>query len=83
MTKPTSRAQEFLAHDFFTPQTVKGAEVYLMKYIIHDWSDEYAVKILRRLREAADPQKTRLVTIDRAVQYACRGEEGGVEIPGR
>ncbi|KAI0167593.1 S-adenosyl-L-methionine-dependent methyltransferase [Pestalotiopsis sp. NC0098] len=36
-------------HDFLTPQPVKGADVYLLRWILHDWSDKYSVIILRNL----------------------------------
>ncbi len=39
---------EFMAHDFFTEQPVE-ADVYLFRYIFHNWPDAYAVKILRQL----------------------------------
>ncbi|KAL2825755.1 O-methyltransferase-domain-containing protein [Aspergillus cavernicola] len=39
----------FEAHDFFTEQPVVGADVYLLRLILHDWSDKYAVLILRAL----------------------------------
>ncbi|OJJ55178.1 hypothetical protein ASPSYDRAFT_93190 [Aspergillus sydowii CBS 593.65] len=39
---------QFLAHDFFTPQPVI-ADVYLFRWVLHDWSDEYVVRILRQL----------------------------------
>lgn len=39
----------FMEHDFFTEQPVKGASVYLFRYIIHDWSDPYAICILKAL----------------------------------
>lgn len=42
-----SRVQ-FLAHDFFTPQPI-SADVYLFRWVLHDWSDEYVVRILRQL----------------------------------
>ncbi|CAG8948659.1 hypothetical protein HYFRA_00001779 [Hymenoscyphus fraxineus] len=42
----------FMAHDFFHEQPVKGADVYLLRWILHDWSDKYAVKILRSLTPA-------------------------------
>ena len=32
-----------------------GGDAYILKNIIHDWSDEKAVQILRRVRAAADP----------------------------
>jgi hypothetical protein len=40
---------EYTSHDFFTPQPVKGADIYFMRWILHDWSDKYALKILRNL----------------------------------
>ena len=38
-----------MAHDFFTEQPVKDADVYFFKWIFHDWSDKYSIKILRSL----------------------------------
>lgn len=40
---------EFMTHDFFEPQPVKGADVYLIRWCLHNWSDKYAIKILRAL----------------------------------
>ncbi|KAL9110974.1 MAG: hypothetical protein Q9227_004589 [Pyrenula ochraceoflavens] len=39
----------FMAHDFFEPQLIYHAEVYLFRWIFHDWSDKYCVKILQAL----------------------------------
>ncbi|TVY26927.1 O-methyltransferase [Lachnellula hyalina] len=39
----------FQAHDFFTEQPVKGADVYLFRWILHNHSDKYSVKMLRAL----------------------------------
>jgi hypothetical protein len=39
----------FMAHDFFQEQPIKHADVYLLRWVLHDWSDKYAVKILRAL----------------------------------
>jgi hypothetical protein len=38
----------FQAHDFFQPQPVV-ADAYFLKVVLHDWSDKYAIKILRSL----------------------------------
>ncbi|KAK0642339.1 O-methyltransferase gsfC [Lasiodiplodia hormozganensis] len=38
--------------DYFEEQPVKGALVYLLRRIMHDWSDKYCVRILERLRDA-------------------------------
>lgn len=40
---------KFMGHDFFTEQPVKDADVYLFRWIFHNWSDEYSIKILRSL----------------------------------
>jgi hypothetical protein len=40
---------EAQAHDFFTPQPIKGARAYSLHSILHDWSDEDGVKILQNL----------------------------------
>ncbi|MCJ1246390.1 hypothetical protein MMC30_003597 [Trapelia coarctata] len=39
----------FMAHDFWTEQPVKGADIYFFSWIFHDWADKYGVKILRQL----------------------------------
>lgn len=42
----------YMAHDFFTPQPVKGAEVYFFRWIFHNWADKYCVDILKNLVQA-------------------------------
>ena len=44
-----------MEHDFFTEQPIKSADVYLLRWILHDWSDAYALKILRALVPALKP----------------------------
>ncbi|KAL8729373.1 MAG: hypothetical protein Q9166_004766 [cf. Caloplaca sp. 2 TL-2023] len=39
----------FTEHDFFMEQPVKAADVYLLRWILHDWPDTYAIKILKAL----------------------------------
>lgn len=45
---------EFVVHDFFTEQRVT-ADVYLFRYIFHNWSDQHVIKILRALIPALKP----------------------------
>ncbi|PVI04246.1 putative O-methyltransferase [Periconia macrospinosa] len=40
---------EFMAHNFFEGQPVKGADVYLFRLIMHNWPDAYCVRILKSL----------------------------------
>ncbi|RDW93600.1 uncharacterized protein DSM5745_00922 [Aspergillus mulundensis] len=58
---------EPMAYDFFTPQPVKGARVYYMHWIIHDWPDEQARAILTNIAEAMEPGYSRLIINDRIV----------------
>jgi len=45
---------ELTIGDFF--QSVpKGADVYIMKFVLHDWSDDESVKILQNCRAAMSP----------------------------
>ena len=42
----------FMAHDFFNDQPVLDADVYMLRWVLHDWSDKYAVRILQALKPA-------------------------------
>ena len=44
----------FMAHDMFTEQPV-SADVYIFRFVFHDWPDAYVVKILRQLIPALKP----------------------------
>ena len=39
----------YMAHDFFQLQPIMDADVYLLRWILHDWPDGAAVKILRAI----------------------------------
>lgn len=55
---------EFVAGDFF--ESVPAADAYLMKHILHDWTDEECVEILSNVREAA-PDGARLFVCELVV----------------
>jgi O-methyltransferase domain/Dimerisation domain len=48
--------------NFFESVPADG-DIYLMKFILHDWNDDECVKILRRVREAM-PAGARLVVVE-------------------
>ncbi len=51
--------------DFFTAVPA-GADAYIMKYIIHDWDDEQALRILRACRTAMAPGG-RVLVVDNVI----------------
>ncbi|KAK2608453.1 Alpha-1,3-mannosyltransferase cmt1 [Conoideocrella luteorostrata] len=46
---------QFEAHDFFQEQPVKDADVYFFRWIIHNYSTPYAIKLLKNLVPALKP----------------------------
>lgn len=42
-------------YDYFTEQTVKGADIYLLRLVLHNWSDEKAIEILKNQVAAMEP----------------------------
>ncbi|EIM90620.1 S-adenosyl-L-methionine-dependent methyltransferase [Stereum hirsutum FP-91666 SS1] len=71
------------AHDFFKPQPQTNASIFLLKFVCHDWSDQYCVKFLSNLRQAATP-KTTLLVLDSLIPLACRdsGDNEDMNFPG-
>lgn len=51
----------FMAIDFFEVNPVKNADIYWLRYILHDWSDEYCVQILSALKPSMGPKSRILV----------------------
>ncbi|KAI9694275.1 MAG: hypothetical protein M1820_009078 [Bogoriella megaspora] len=56
---------EKMAHDFWTPQPVKGATTYYLRNVLHDYPDDKCVVILRNISAAMDQHS--VVTIDEMV----------------
>ena len=49
-----------MEYDFFTPQPIKGARIYLFRSVCHDWDDEKSIVLLRRIVAALDSSYSRL-----------------------
>jgi hypothetical protein len=48
-------------YDFFTPQPVKGARIYFMHNVLHDWPDEVATKIIKNVAEGMEKGYSKLL----------------------
>ncbi|KAF7304095.1 hypothetical protein MIND_00641000 [Mycena indigotica] len=60
-------------HDFFQPQPVKNADIFLLRFIAHNWDDVKLAHILQKLRDAAMPT-TKLVILDKIQLFAASWE---------
>ena len=56
----------FQTHVFFNEPPVKGADVYLLRLILHDWSDKYSRMIIKALIPALKPG-AKVVVNDRLI----------------
>ena len=65
MAKALAKRCLVRAGSFFSA-VPKGADVYTLKYILHDWDDQSAVRILKNCR-AAMHDKSRLLVIDSVI----------------
>ncbi|OAP61994.1 hypothetical protein AYL99_04197 [Fonsecaea erecta] len=54
---------DFQTHNFFKPQPVKNADVYLLRFICHDYSDKYAAQILSNITPAMGAN-SRIMIVD-------------------
>lgn len=52
---------ECMAYNFFTPQPVKGAHLYLFRSVCHDWDDAKSRELLSNTVAAMDPAYSRLL----------------------
>lgn len=64
---------KFMAHDIFAPQTIQ-ADVFYLRWILHNWSDKYCILILKAQIPVMKPG-TRLI-----IQETCMPEPGGVAL---
>ncbi|KAL8708184.1 MAG: hypothetical protein Q9225_007639 [Loekoesia sp. 1 TL-2023] len=52
---------EAMPCNFFEPQPIKGAKIYFIRHVLHDWPDAMVEAILSRLVEAMDSESVLLI----------------------
>ncbi|KAF2871951.1 methyltransferase B [Massariosphaeria phaeospora] len=62
---PTVDGVSFESYDFFTTQPITNAKFYYLRHILHDWTDEDSVRILKAIVPAMGPDSR--VVIDEVV----------------
>ena len=55
---------EFVGGDMFDAKTIPQADAYILQNIIHDWTDERAIDILKSIRTAAHGKQVTLFIVD-------------------
>ncbi|KAI1335920.1 S-adenosyl-L-methionine-dependent methyltransferase [Xylariaceae sp. FL0016] len=64
----------FVPHDFFDTNPTEAAEIYWLRYIIHDWADDYCVKILSAIKRSMGP-KSRILICDQVMNTTLGSDE--------
>lgn len=65
----------FQPHDFFSPQPIQDASVYILKNVLHDWPDSKAVEILQQVASVITHPHQRIILYENAVlpRYDLQG----------
>ncbi|KAI1151929.1 S-adenosyl-L-methionine-dependent methyltransferase [Nemania diffusa] len=58
---PGFEGTETQAHDFFTPQPLRGARAYYLRNVLHDWPDDKCVEILQNIKPAMTAESRILI----------------------
>ncbi|KAL7940962.1 O-methyltransferase domain-containing protein [Trichoderma barbatum] len=64
-------------YDFFQPQPIKGAHIYYIRRVLHDWPDHRCVEILKNIANAMESGKSRLVIAEIVVPPTGGDSETG------
>ncbi|WPH01313.1 O-methyltransferase-domain-containing protein [Acrodontium crateriforme] len=69
---------DFMPHDFFQPQPVANADIYIMRHICHNWSRENSAKIIRQIVPVMKAS-SKILLVEVVVQPCNSGESSPAE----
>ncbi|CAF1624618.1 unnamed protein product, partial [Didymodactylos carnosus] len=59
---------QFMAGDMFDSTTIPSSDAYLLKNILHDWSDSQCIDILKSIRDAANNSTSSLLIVENVIR---------------
>jgi len=65
--KLAAQGIEAMAHDFFTPQPIRGARAYYLHSVLHDWPDPLCRQILLNIISAMKPGYSKILINDHVI----------------
>ncbi|KAI1172125.1 S-adenosyl-L-methionine-dependent methyltransferase [Nemania sp. FL0916] len=65
---------QFMPHDLFDRNPIKHGDVYWLRYILHDWSDDYCVQILCSIKPSMGP-RSRILICDQVMNTTAGCDE--------
>jgi hypothetical protein len=65
---------QFCPHDFFEINPIKEADVYWLRYVMHDWSDDFCVRILAGIKPSMGP-RSRILICDQVMNTTLGSQE--------
>ncbi|KAM0798258.1 S-adenosyl-L-methionine-dependent methyltransferase [Usnea florida] len=77
----TQGRTEFMVHDFFTPQPIKGARLYFIGSVLADWDDASSLQILKNTASAMEKGYSKLYISEWILpDVGCPLREAGMDI---
>ena len=71
---PKNERFDVVAGDFFASIPVE-ADAYVLRWVLHDWSDQECIRLLRNVREAMQP-KARLMIVESIIPGGSKFDMG-------
>ncbi|KFY04193.1 hypothetical protein V491_09437 [Pseudogymnoascus sp. VKM F-3775] len=65
---------KFTEHSFFEKNPTEGADIYILRLVLHDWSDDYSIKILKGIKDSM-ATNSRLLIVEQVMNTTLGSPE--------